>query len=226
MKKKEIYDRMMEAGFAVEDLMNEIVAENKELIKRVKELQQKLTDVKKKREKGDEDEEAQREQLLLEEEQRELVKDQMIYRRKMEKEIQKLREQNEHLTAEVDQLSLGKKYKDHLENMRTVEQILQHELEKIQRILCSKDDEIKKDKKDKEHQDGKTGSWWRRGAAGLWKGLKISGLTILGVSMTLGVIAWMAPVCNHPDPDCNFWNMAFDLLDPYDKFKAKQPPVY
>ena len=39
MKKKEIYSRMMEAGFIVEELMNEIVAENKELIRRVKEYE-------------------------------------------------------------------------------------------------------------------------------------------------------------------------------------------
>ena len=39
MKKKEIYSRMMEAGFLVEELMNEIVAENKELIRRVKEYE-------------------------------------------------------------------------------------------------------------------------------------------------------------------------------------------
>ncbi|XP_042287405.1 golgin subfamily A member 6-like protein 6 [Thunnus maccoyii] len=143
-QKKELYDRILVDGLALEELTNEIVAENKKLTGRVKELQQQLANIKKKKQKQEEEEEAQTEELLFEEEEKRIVRHQSIYIKNMEKDNQKLREKNENLSVELDQLCLTEKYEDHLEKLKTTEQELEHKLEEIEEALRSKDDEIKK----------------------------------------------------------------------------------
>lgn len=69
-------------------------------------------------------------------------------------------------------------------------------------------------------------SWWHYCAMSLWKGVKVTGFIPLCVLLPVGIVASMVPVCNSPDPDCNLWNIAFDILEPYSELLYTQPSVY
>ncbi|XP_044078212.1 tropomyosin-like [Siniperca chuatsi] len=123
-QKRELYDKTFGHGLALEELINELEAQNKNFTRKVKELQQQVSNIRKTKEE-EEDEE-----------------DPSTYIRKLEKENRKLREKTADLTAELDQLSLGENYQDKLQNLRRAEQEFKHKQEEVQGALRSKDEEI------------------------------------------------------------------------------------
>ncbi|GLD47157.1 interaptin-like isoform X1 [Lates japonicus] len=148
-QERELHDHMSEHGLTVHRLINETAAENKYLTGKMKEYQQQMANIRKMWE--GEDEEALRQELLSKDES--IIKSQLIYMREMEKVNQRLREKNEDLTVKLDALfKISLRYQEDIQTLGTAEQEYKHKLEEVHGVLCSKDDEIEKDLRQKQRE--------------------------------------------------------------------------
>ncbi|XP_047440235.1 trichohyalin-like isoform X2 [Mugil cephalus] len=135
-EKKEIHDKLFEHALIIEELINEVEAENRSLANRKKGLHQQKEQIKKRweEEEKEEEDEALQQEMLAEEENSQMA--QLIW--KMEEQNANQWLQNEELSAKME--NLKREREEH--KLSTHKQGFQHKLDEAAEALRCKDEEI------------------------------------------------------------------------------------
>ncbi|XP_021173545.2 rab11 family-interacting protein 3-like [Fundulus heteroclitus] len=259
---KELHEKLIEQGQITEELMAEMEQENRTLVNRIQDLKEQTEKEKKSIEKNSE---------ILQ--QKGLVLNKMKIGQ-MEDKLKELKEENEQLAAELDdlvkdcqgetaaeieikdnqkiQMALQNKdaqierlsrieseWKGEIERNATIIEDLRKELKHLDKhqrdieeehnlmvLKYEADTEAQHSLEEDNDEHNNRKCWWPCGAMILQRGARAAGYMVLVVILFAFIMGFLATTCGIPDPTCNLWMMAFELLEPYGELAYSNPPVF